>query len=273
MSPESLEAAVQAVLKAGKLTPRAVIAVDLFGQPADYSAIRKITEKYDLFLLEDSAQGFGGRIRGKAACSFGDIATTSFFPAKPLGCYGDGGAVFTDNDEWAELIRSYKVHGKGTDKYDNIRIGLNSRLDTLQAAVLLAKFDRFVQDEIDTVNDIAEKYSQALAGIVDIPVIQDGFTSSWAQYTIRLKNERHRNGLQAYLKENGVPSMVYYAKPLHEQKAFSKAEQYTVDLRITQQLCKTLLSLPMHPYMDADDIKRVIDTIILYGENGSNERL
>ena len=273
MSPESLEAAVQAVLKAGKLTPRAVIAVDLFGQPADYSAIRKITEKYDLFLLEDSAQGFGGRIRGKAACSFGDIATTSFFPAKPLGCYGDGGAVFTDNDEWAELIRSYKVHGKGTDKYDNIRIGLNSRLDTLQAAVLLAKFDRFVQDEIDTVNDIAEKYSQALAGIVDIPVIQDGFTSSWAQYTIRLKNERHRNGLQAYLKENGVPSMVYYAKPLHEQKAFSKAEQYTVDLRITQQLCKTVLSLPMHPYMDADDIKRVIDTIILYGENGSNERL
>ena len=273
MSPESLEAAVQAVLKAGKLTPRAVIAVDLFGQPADYSAIRKITEKYDLFLLEDSAQGFGGRIRGKAACSFGDIATTSFFPAEPLGCYGDGGAVFTDNDEWAELIRSYKVHGKGTDKYDNIRIGLNSRLDTLQAAVLLAKFDRFVQDEIDTVNDIAEKYSQALAGIVDIPVIQDGFTSSWAQYTIRLKNERHRNGLQAYLKENGVPSMVYYAKPLHEQKAFSKAEQYTVDLRITQQLCKTVLSLPMHPYMDADDIKRVIDTIILYGENGSNERL
>lgn len=165
MSAESLEKAVQNVRKEGKYTPKAVIAVDLFGQPADFTAIRKITEKYKLLLLEDGAQGFGGRIVNKRACSFGDISTTSFFPAKPLGCYGDGGAVFTDSDEWAKLLQSYKVHGKGSDKYDNVRIGMNSRLDTLQAAVLIEKL-RFFDYEIEKCNKAAEEYTKKLEGVV-----------------------------------------------------------------------------------------------------------
>ena len=264
MSAESLDEAIQTVLQEGKLTPKAVIVVDLFGQPADFSAIRKITERYNLLLLEDAAQGFGGRIGEKCACSFGDIATTSFFPAKPLGCYGDGGAVFTDNYEWAELIRSYKVHGKGADKYDNIRIGLNSRLDTIQAAILLAKFDNFVNKEIDAVNRVASQYSELLADLVHIPVLKDGFTSSWAQYTIRLDNEQCRNALQSYLKECSVPSMVYYTKPLHEQKAFAGFTQFDVNLENTEELCKTVLSLPMHPYMGESDVKTVSNIIADY---------
>ena len=210
LSPESLEEAIQNVIREGKLVPKVVIAVDLFGQPADYPEIRKITQKYNLLLLEDGAQGFGGRIGEKKACSFGDISTTSFFPAKPLGCYGDGGAVFTDNDEWAELIRSYKVHGKGMDKYDNVRIGLNSRLDTLQAAVLLAKFDCFVNEEIDAVNSVAKKYSECLVNFVDVPIIKEGFLSSWAQYTIKVKDKENRDKIQIFFNENGIPSMVYY---------------------------------------------------------------
>lgn len=259
--PESLEEAVQSVLKAGILTPKAVIAVDLFGQPADFAAIRKITEKYGLLLLEDGAQGFGGKIGEKRACSFGDISTTSFFPAKPLGCYGDGGAVFTDNDEWAELIQSYKVHGKGADKYDNIRIGLNSRLDTMQAAILLAKFDNFKSKEIDAVNRVAGQYSERLEDLVHIPVVQDGFLSSWAQYTIRLETEQYRNALQAYLKECSVPSMIYYVKPLHEQKAFAEFTRFEINLENTEELCKTVLSLPMHPYMALDEIEMVVNAI------------
>lgn len=264
ISPESLEEAIQIVLKAGGFTPKAVIAVDLFGQPADYATIRKITEKYDLLLLEDGAQGFGGKIGEKKACSFGDISTTSFFPTKPFGCYGDGGAVFTDNDEWADLIRSYKVHGKGADKYDNIRIGLNSRLDAIQAAILLAKFDNFVNEEIDAVNRVACQYSERLAHLVHVPVLKDGFVSSWAQYTIQLENEECRNMLQAYLKESSIPSMVYYVKPLHEQKAFVGFTQFEVNLENTEELCKTVLSLPMHPYIKNSDVKSVSDVIVAY---------
>lgn len=264
LSAKSLGEVIQTVLQEGKLTPKAVIAVDLFGQPADFPAIREVTGKYNLLLLEDAAQGFGGKIGEKCTCSFGDIATTSFFPAKPLGCYGDGGAVFTDNDEWAELIRSYKVHGKGADKYDNIRIGLNSRLDTIQAAILLAKFDNFVNKEIDAVNRVASQYSELLADLVHIPVLKNGFTSSWAQYTIRLDNEQCRNALQSYLKECSVPSMVYYAKPLHEQKAFTGSGRLEVSLENTEELCKTVLSLPMHPYMEESDVKTVSNVIADY---------
>lgn len=264
ISADSLEKAIQNVLSEGKLVPRVVIAVDLYGQPADFPRIRRITEKYNLLLLEDSAQGFGGRIGEKKACSFGDIATTSFFPAKPLGCYGDGGAVFTDSDDWAELIRSYKVHGKGFDKYDNVRIGMNSRLDTIQAAILLAKFDHFINEEIDAVNSVAKQYSEALSGVVSVPVIQDGFLSSWAQYTIRLENEQCRDRLQVYLKENGVPSMVYYGKPLHRQKAFTKLIKYESELIETEKICKTVLSLPMHPYMHEGDVKTISDAIADY---------
>ncbi len=260
LSVESLEEAIKYVLAEGRLKPKAVIAVDLFGQPADYDAIRKITDKYGLLLLEDGAQGFGGRIEEKQACSFGDISTTSFFPAKPFGCYGDGGAVFTNNDEWAELIKSYKVHGKGKDKYDNVRIGMNSRLDTLQAAILLAKFDVFVNKEIDAVNRVAEYYTKELSDVVKTPYVKEGMVSSWAQYTIRLKSEAERDILQSKLSHNGIPSMIYYAKPLHKQEAFSShTERY--GLTVAENLSKTVLSIPIHPYLVEKDIEKVAGTI------------
>ena len=218
----SLESMIQKIIQEGKLQPKVIVTVDLFGQPADYSKIRKIADKYHLYILEDAAQGFGGRIGNKMVCSFGDISTTSFFPAKPLGCYGDGGAIFTDNDEWAELLKSYRVHGKGSSKYDNVRIGMNSRLDTLQAAILLAKLPAFSDKELEWMQDIAVKYTERLKNIVETPFIKEGFYSSWAQYTIQLSNKMVRDGLQVYLKEQGIPSAVYYQKPMHRQAAFEK---------------------------------------------------
>jgi len=264
MSPESLEQAIEAVVKDGKLKPMAIVAVDLFGQPADYTRIRKIADKYDLFILEDAAQGFGGRIGEKEACSFGDIATTSFFPAKPLGCYGDGGAIFTDNDEWAELIRSFRIHGKGADKYDNVRIGMNSRLDTLQAAVLQVKLQAFREYELEAVNKVAENYTEALRDVVETPGVKDGFYSSWAQYSILLESEEMRDGLQAALKEKGIPSMIYYPKGMHEQGAFLDTACTVVDLSVTTSMCKRILALPMHPYMEEAEIQAVIDAIREY---------
>ena len=220
---EDLERAIKETIAEGKLKPRVIVAVDLFGQPADYPRIRAIADRYGLLILEDAAQGFGGNIDNHRACSFGDISTTSFFPAKPLGCYGDGGAVFTDNDAWAKLIASYRVHGKGEDKYDNVRIGLNSRLDTLQAAILQVKFKAFKDYELDAVNAVAERYTTLLQGIVETPPVPEGFRSSWAQYTIRLKDAAQRDAVQAALKAEGIPSMVYYPKPMHDQTAFKGA--------------------------------------------------
>lgn len=261
MSPVSLEHAIEEVLKAGKLVPKAIVAVDLFGQPANYPEIRKLAEKYGLYILEDAAQGFGGRIEGKEACGFGDISTTSFFPAKPLGCYGDGGAVFTDNDEWAEMIRSYRIHGKGSDKYDNVRIGMNSRLDTLQAAVLQVKLKAFREYELDAVNVVAKRYTDALCEFIKTPQVKAGFYSSWAQYSILLNSEEQRNGLQAFLKEKGIPSMIYYPKPMHEQGAFKNMDCVVTDLSVTTDLCKRILALPMHPYLEEIEQKLVIDSV------------
>ena len=190
---KSLENAIQKVLKEGVLVPRVIVAVDLFGLTADYKELQKIADTYGLLILEDGAQGFGAEYFGKKACSFGNISTTSFFPAKPLGCYGDGGAIFTDNDEYASLIRSYCVHGKGVDKYHNARIGMNSRLDTLQAAVLLEKLKAFKDYELDAVNRAAVVYTEQLEELVLVPVIPKGHRSSWAQYTIRTKNEAERS--------------------------------------------------------------------------------
>lgn len=259
ISLESLEEAIQIVKKEGKLCPKVIIAVDLFGQPADFNKLRMIAKEYNLFLLEDGAQGFGGRIGSKRACSFGDISTTSFFPAKPLGCYGDGGAIFTDNAEWAELIRSYKVHGKGIDKYDNVRIGMNSRLDTLQAAILLAKLDFFIK-EVDIVNKIAAYYTKELGDIVKVPYVKSGMISSWAQYTIQLKNRGERDALQIKLKEKCIPSMIYYAKPLHKQKVFTGVVG-KLELSVTEKLCDRVLSLPIHPYMDMHELNSVIKEV------------
>ena len=264
MSPDSLESAIKAVKAEGKLNPRAVVTVDLFGQPADYDRIIPIVRENDLLLLEDGAQGFGGDIRGKRACSFGDIATTSFFPAKPLGCYGDGGAIFTDNDEWAALIKSLRIHGKGEDKYDNVRIGMNSRLDTIQAAILQVKLDAFNKYELADVNKVAARYMEALKGIVKTPAVKEGFLSSWAQYSILLKDPAERDGLQAFLKEKGIPTMIYYPKAMHCQKAFGTMDCIKTDLSVTESVCKRVLALPMHPYMELEEQEHIISEIIKY---------
>ena len=261
ISPTSLEHAIIKVKEEGKLNPKVIIAVDLFGQPADYPEIKKIAEKYNLLLLEDGAQGFGGRIGKQRACSFGDISTTSFFPAKPLGCYGDGGAIFTDQDEWAQLLKSYQVHGKGKNKYDNVRIGVNSRLDTLQAAVLLVKLRAFKEYELNVVNQVAERYTQGLKEFVQIPEIKANYYSSWAQYSILLEDEEMRNSLQSYLKEKGIPTMVYYSKPMSQQTAFRGDDCIKVELPVTEQLCQQILALPLHPYMETEEQERVIDHI------------
>ena len=205
ISPAALEEAIKRVLEEGKLTPKAIIPVDLFGLPADYTAIRPIAEKYGLKILEDGAQGFGGMINGKRACSFGDISTTSFFPAKPLGCYGDGGAIFTNDSEVDERLRSLRAQGKSpVDKYDNREIGMNSRLDTLQAAILIPKLKAFAETELEAVNRVAAQYTERLKDRFVTPYIPDGFYSSWAQYTLLLENENERSVLQAKLKEKGI---------------------------------------------------------------------
>lgn len=256
ISPESLERAIEYVIQHTDLNPRVIVAVDLFGQPADYEKIHKIADKYDLLVLEDAAQGFGGRVGERRACSFGDISITSFFPAKPLGCYGDGGAVFTDSDEWADLLRSLHVHGKGGDKYDNIRIGLNSRLDTLQAAVLLAKLD-FLEEELVRCDQIAAEYTRQLAGVVKVPVIREGMRSAWAQYTICLESTKEREYLMASLKEAGIPTAVYYKKPMHLQQAFAGHLIEAVPCVQTEDICGRCVSLPMHPYLEEEQIEAV----------------
>lgn len=259
INPEKLETAIQQILKEGTYRPRVVIAVDLFGQPAEYDAIRKICNKYGLLLLEDGAQGFGGSINGKKACSFGDISTTSFFPAKPLGCYGDGGAIFTDSDEYADLIRSLSVHGKNqNDKYDNIRIGMNSRLDTLQAAILIEKLKLFEQTELFDVNKVAEWYNEELKETdLILPKVLEGYYSSWAQYTIRLPHGYNRDIIREKLKENGIPSMVYYKKPMHEQGAFAGICSHNYEDSETGMLCDSVLSLPMGPYLNQDEVQTI----------------
>lgn len=263
LDPSQIEPAVELAKESG-LNPCVVVAVDLFGQPADYPAIRKECEKFNLLLLEDGAQGFGGAIGDQKACSFGDISTTSFFPAKPLGCYGDGGAVFTNNDEWANLIRSYAVHGKGSMKYDNIRIGMNSRLDTIQAAILRVKLKAFVEHEVSDVNLRADWYNEALAGTeLVLPTVLDGFVSSWAQYTVRLPGHINRERVQSELNREGMPSMIYYPKPMHKQKAFENICRIPIyEFPITEKLCKCVLSLPLSPYISKEEVKKVSSMLL-----------
>lgn len=262
IDPEDLERAVRETFADGRLTPRVVIGVDLFGLPAQWHKISEIAKRYGLLTLEDGAQGFGGGIGGRKACSFADIATTSFFPAKPLGCYGDGGAVFTDNDEWAELLRSYRVHGKGTCKYDNVRIGMNSRLDTIQAAILQVKLKAFREYELQDIDAAAAFYSEQLAGMVGTPAVPEGFTSSWAQYTIRLSDKSTREGLQASLKARGIPSMVYYPTPMSAQTAFAGMPRR--ECPTVAKLCDTVLSLPISPYITKEQQQEVIHSVKEY---------
>ena len=255
--PIDLESRIQKVIADGKLTPKAIIAVDLFGLPANYLELERIAKKYDLKLIEDAAQGFGGTLNGKVAGSFGDIATTSFFPAKPLGCYGDGGAIFTNNDEYAALLRSYCVHGKGSDKYDNVRIGMNSRLDTLQAAILLEKLAEFPK-ELQVRNTIARKYSDELNRIYNTPVFPEGYLSSWAQYTI-ITDNRDENILK--IKGKQIPVMIYYSKCMHLQTAFKYLNYGKGDFPIAERLADSVFSLPMSPYLIDDEQGLIIAAI------------
>lgn len=261
MDPDSLERAVQAVLAEGKLTPKVVVTVDLFGLPADYEKIRRIADHYGMYILEDAAQGFGGSVHGRRAGSFGDISTTSFFPAKPLGCYGDGGAVFTNDDGWAELIRSLRIHGKGTDKYDNVRIGMNSRLDTLQAAVLRVKLQAFREYERRDTDAIAARYAKGLRDCVKTPKIPKGYDSGWAQYSILLKDEEERGTVQAYLKDHGVPTNIYYPRGMHQQSAFAGCRLYGETFPVTTDVCSRVLALPLSPYLTEEDQEMVIRLI------------
>lgn len=263
MSPEALEFQIKRVLDEGKLTPKAIIPVDLFGQPADYTKILPIAEKYGLKVLEDGAQGFGGNINGKMACSFGDMSTTSFFPAKPLGCYGDGGAIFTDDDEVDARLRSLRAQGKSPiDKYDNREIGMNSRLDTLQAAILIPKFKAFVEYELDAVNKAANLYTERLKDKFVTPTVLDGFYSSWAQYTLLLENKAERDAMQAKLKAEGIPTMVYYPRGLHQQEAYKWMNLGDEMYPNTVEATKRVLSLPMHPYLTEEMVDTVVKAIL-----------
>lgn len=263
LSPISLEDAIKSTLENTKLIPRAIIPVDLFGLCADYTEISKIAKKYNLAIIEDAAQGFGGRSNSKVAGSFGDISTTSFFPAKPLGCYGDGGAIFTDSDEYDKLLRSYAVHGKSpTDKYENLKIGINSRLDTIQGAILLQKLVAFKEFELDFVNSAAERYTTALKEIVKTPVVPDGFYSSWAQYTLQLENKEQRDSLKAFLQEKNIPTVVYYPRTMSEQLAMEKELPFQpFECTVAKTLCKTSLSLPIGPYITPEEQAQVITAI------------
>lgn len=261
ISCDSLENMIIRTLKKGKEKPRVIIAVNLFGQPADYRNLRRIADQYGLLILEDSAQGFGGRAGEKKAGAFGDASATSFFPAKPLGCYGDGGAVFTDNDDWAGIIESLRAHGKGASKYNHIRIGMNSRLDTIQAAVLLAKFPVFLKEELGRSAQIADLYTNKLMDVVKTPVIKDNVFSSWAQYTIQLPDSTTRDKLKEYLNTKEIPTAVYYPAPMHTQKAFGSYGGSEEDYRVTDRLCETVLSLPFHPYMDDSQIVQITQEI------------
>ena len=263
MCPEALEEQIRKVQREGKLNPKAVIPVDLFGLPANYPEIERIAGKYGLKIVEDAAQGFGGQIGDRMACSFGELSATSFFPAKPLGCYGDGGAVFTDDDALDARLRSLRASGKSpTDKYDNREVGMNSRLDTLQAAILLPKFRAFREYEVMDINRVADRYTEHLKDHVITPTVPEGYRSSWAQYTILLENKEQRDRVSAEMKEKGIPTMVYYPRGLHQQEAFRKLNLSDADYPNTLEATGRVLSLPMHPYLTNEDQDLVIRKLL-----------
>jgi dTDP-4-amino-4,6-dideoxygalactose transaminase len=277
LDPEKLEQAIRALKAADPtlhplprmrptapdLRPRGIIPVDLFGLAADYDSINTIAQKHDLFVIEDAAQSFGAEYKGKKACSLADIACTSFFPAKPLGCYGDGGMCFTDDDGVADIMRSLRIHGQGTHKYDNVRVGVNGRMDTLQSAILLAKFDIF-PDEIDLRQRVSGKYMELLSALSDklsTPSVPFGYKSVWAQYSVLAEDEQDRSAIQAKLKDAGIPTAIYYPKPLHLQDAFAFLGYKEGEFPISESISKRIFSLPMHPYLKAEDQQRIADIL------------
>jgi dTDP-4-amino-4,6-dideoxygalactose transaminase len=259
MDPIDLDKAIQEIIDQGELNPRVVIPVDLFGLTADYERITKVADKYNLLILEDAAQGFGGSIADKKACSFGKASTTSFFPAKPLGCYGDGGAIFTNNKKLAEILYSIRVHGKGESKYDNVRIGTNSRLDTLQAAILIEKL-KILDKEIFKINKVAEKYNKELTEEVIKPLVEFPYQSSYAQYTIVLKSSDQRQRLIDYLCSKDIPTTIFYPKALSGQKVF-EGIPYLRITRHSSNLSKKVLSIPIHPYLTNKETTLIINSI------------
>ena len=254
MDLDKLASTIKDTKKKG-LNLKAIVTVSLFGLPMDYSAVRAIADQYDMKVIEDAAQSFGASHNGVKSCTFGDIGCTSFFPAKPLGCYGDGGAVFTDNDELAAVMKSLRVHGQGTDKYDNVRVGLNARMDTVQAAILLQKIT-LIDDEMEKRQQVAGIYAEHLSEFVDVPQIPEGFVSAYAQYTIKLRNgERER--LTGFLKASGIPTAVYYRAPLPMLGAFKYLDLKEEDFPVAMALSQSVLSLPMHPYLEDRDFARI----------------
>jgi len=259
IDPAAFEAALECYSGPDSpLKPRGVIPVDLFGLAADYNPIEAIAKKHGMFVLEDAAQGFGAVYDGRRAGSFGDVATTSFFPAKPLGCYGDGGAIFCDDDELAEKLKSIRVHGKGSHKYDNVRIGLNGRLDSMQAGVVLEKMTLF-DNEIKLRNEVAARYTAALKDHYVTPTVPDGYTSVWAQYSLLTDD---RDGVMSRLKEYGVPTAIYYPKPLHIQDAFSYLNYKEEQFPKTMEAAKHIFSVPMHPYLQSDEQDFIINALL-----------
>lgn len=259
MDVESLKRGIEEARKLG-LNPKCVIAVDLFGLAADFDLIIAIARENDMSVIDDAAQGFGARYHGRVTGSIADVTTTSFFPAKPLGCYGDGGAVFTEDDALAKLLDSYRVHGKGSHKYDNERIGMNSRLDTLQAAILIEKLALF-PEEIENRQIVAARYTEALSGLFETPHVPEGLVSVWAQYTLKTASEKARAELQEKAKAAGVPTVVYYPIPLHAQTAFRSYPRDPQGLSVSEQLAKQVLSLPMHPYLDVETQDQIIQSL------------
>lgn len=257
LDPEQLEKTLRRVQTESELTPKAVIPVDLFGLPADYDAIEEVIGQQDIFVLEDAAQSFGATYKGRRSGSLGDAAATSFYPAKPLGGYGDGGAVLTNDDALADTLRSIRIHGQGEHQYDNIRIGMNGRLDTLQAAVVLAKL-RIFPEELARRQQVAQHYTNRLRPIVKTPLIPESYTSAWAQYSILTD---HRNAIQVRLKAVGIPCAIYYAKPLHLQRAFSTLGYTHGDFPHAEAAAARILSLPMHPYLTPEQIDYIGDCI------------
>ncbi len=258
----SLKKQIETVIAKGEHTPKAVIAVDMLGNPADYEEISKICKKYNLLLVEDAAQSFGATYKDKKCPTFGDVAITSFFPAKPLGCYGDGGAIFTNNDDIAEVLKSIRVHGKGSSKYDNVRVGVNSRLDTIQAAILNVKFKAFTEYEIENRQIIAKRYNDAFKEKFVTPFVGEENMSVYAQYVLLAENTEQRDKIISYLSENNIPNMVYYPNPQHKLKVFENNPYFDHEFTNSEDYCERTFSLPMHPYLTEAEQDLVIKTVL-----------
>lgn len=259
MSVESLTRSIASAEAAG-LRPAGVIPVDLFGLAADYDAITAVADRHGMWVISDSAQGFGATYGNRRTGNIGTIATTSFFPAKPLGCYGDGGAVFTNDDTLAALVESLRVHGKGEHKYDNVRIGVNSRLDTLQAAILLEKLAIY-EDEIETRQQVAHRYTEGLGDVIDTPVVPEGQRSVWAQYTLKTRDGQDRAAIMAALKAEGIPTVVYYPNPMHRLTAYADYPRDPEGLGVCEEMAERVFSLPMSPYLTGTDQDHIIATL------------